>query len=248
MLTHEQLKQLALGSVRWQFTDDPRQSPPWMLELHDNALAALGNPSDDDIVASALPLLHSDDRNDRVAALRVLGWHLDRVDVAEAVLRATHDPVRRVRRIAVQMVPLAHPGATERLLAIATDDGEYHRISASAFARVARRDMSAETVESIRALLDNELYRKKILHVFLMQGAPQGSESLLEDIVRIGAKHEAVAATRLLCGYRLVRLDQGSTDLQRADVDWLFAPGTLTKTNYARFFWSGGRSEVVGDV
>lgn len=238
MLTHEQLKQLALGSVRWHFTDDPAESPPWMLDLHDRALAALGNPPDALIVASALPLLESDDRNDRVAGLRVLGWHLGEPSVADAVLRATYDSVRRVRRVAVRMVPTAHPGAAERLLEVAIDPAEYHRISALAFARVARRDMSAQTVESIRGLLDNESYRKKILYVFLMQGAPAGAEALLDEIVRAGPKHEAVAATRLLCGYRLARIDQGTTDLSRADVDWLFAPGTLTKTNYARFYWS----------
>jgi len=236
VLTHEQLKGLALASVRWNFSEDEPVNPPYMPQAHRLALEALGSPSEDDLVVAGLELLRSDDRNDRVAALRVLGWHLTEPRVAEAVLRATSDPVRRVREIATRMVPVHHPGAAERLLDISTDEHEYHKISRIAFMRVARRDLRPETAESIRELLDAESYRQKILLVFLTQGAPAGAEPLLEHVVQVGSKQEAVAATRVLCGYRVVRIDQGAVDLQSADLDWLFVPCTRTNAKYGRYY------------
>jgi hypothetical protein len=238
MLTDEQLDVLVDASRGYgRFGDDQATSPADFPRVRQLALDALGNPSDDAVVAAALAWLRSDDRNRRVAALRVLAWYRDRANVADALLEATADPARRVRRIAVGLVPVGHPGAVERLLTLATED-EHARIAAVAFLRVARRDLAPETVESIRGLLDSEQYRRKILHVFLTQSTPAGAEPLLEEIVRVGSKREAVASTRALCGYRIVRRDQfPNAGLRPADVDWLFAPGTMARAKYVTYCW-----------
>jgi hypothetical protein len=214
-------------------------SPPHLEGARAHAFEVLGRPTDEEVITSALQLQTCDDRNDRVAALRVLGWYLHDDRVAEAVLRATHDPVRRVREIAMRLLPVRHPGASERLLAIATDDDELHKLSRLAFARLARRDLGPETMESIRDLLDAPRYRSRVLLTFLTQRVPVGADALLEHIVRVGSKQEAVAATRLLCGYLAIRKDNGfwNETLQEADIDWLFTPGTMAKARYVRYYW-----------
>src|SRR5689334_2887861 len=85
VLTTEQLKGLARASVRWVFSDEEPVNPPFMEGVHALALETLGHPSDDDVITPAVQLLTSADRNDRVAALRVLGWYLHDARAAEAV-------------------------------------------------------------------------------------------------------------------------------------------------------------------
>src|SRR5689334_3959037 len=51
-----------------------------------------------------LPFLDSDDRNVRVAALRVLAWSDDRGAV-DGILRGLDDPVKRVREVAAKSTP-----------------------------------------------------------------------------------------------------------------------------------------------
>src|SRR5260370_669158 len=106
MLTDDQLRTLAHASALYGWFDDERAAHPWDERIRDLALAALGRPDADEIVTSAVGAIASADRNLRVAALRVLRWHLGDPRSVGAVTRATRDPARRVRRIAVGLCAL----------------------------------------------------------------------------------------------------------------------------------------------
>ena len=55
-------------------------------------------------------------------------------------------------------------------------------------------------------LLGSDAYRERILMLLLQQRPDDAARDLLRDIVRNGTKAEAIAATRALCGMRVVNL------------------------------------------
>lgn len=56
--------------------------------------------------------------------------------------------------------------------------------------------------------------------------------------MRSGSKEEAIAATRALCGWVLVRSDNAAPpNSEPADINWVFQHGSRTKTKYVRYFW-----------
>jgi HEAT repeat protein len=175
------------------------------------ALDSIGRPDDDTIVSSALRALESDERNLRVAALRILRWHMSDERAADAVLRATHDPARRVRRIAIGMCSMLidRPGVADRLREIVDDPDETTKISAGALAALAGSaavGLPGSGLRSISDLLASDSFRDRVL-MLLLQQRPDGSvRELLHDVVRTGTKAEAIAATRALCGMRIVNL------------------------------------------
>ncbi|HUS62258.1 MAG TPA: HEAT repeat domain-containing protein, partial [Acidimicrobiales bacterium] len=118
----KQLRVLAEASHSYgTFNQEKAQGPEDFGRIRDLALDALGSPSADEIVSCALELLGREDRNLRVAALRVLAWYLDRDDVVEALLHASRDSARRVRTIALSLAPAEHPKVRERLIEVAED-------------------------------------------------------------------------------------------------------------------------------
>ena len=211
MLTDEQLRTLARASTWWGEFEGERATKTFDERIRDLALDALGRPNDETIITSALAALTNDDRNRRVAALRVLRWHLGDDRVADAVLRATHDPARRVRRIAVQLCALLieRPGVAERLRAIVDDPAETNKIGGTALGSIAGSTAVGAPGAAIRTvsdLLGSDAYRERILLLLLQQQLDGAAEQLLREIVRDGSKGEAVAAARALCGFRMTNL------------------------------------------
>lgn len=238
MLTHEQLRNLAQS--RGDVSIEPL-SGSWFAELaaqHRQALEVLGHPADDDVVSSALPLLSDPDRNLRVVALRVLGWYYDRPEVAAAIVQASRDPGRRIRRIALHLLRADRPEGARRLLEMAQDPQEHHRIRTEALVKLARRGQNEETLSGLRSLLEQRTDRGRVLVALLTQAVDPAARELLEHIVEVGSKEEAVAATRALCGFRLVRSDSVAPPSGvPADISWSFTPGSMIKTNYAKYYW-----------
>jgi HEAT repeat protein len=240
MLRLDQLRVLADASRGWgsTFNGEKAQGPEDFNRLREAALESIGRPADDEVVGSAIELLDNDDRNLRVAALRILAAYLDRSDVVAALLVASHDPVRRVRALALSLAPPDHPAVRDRLTDVAQDDDEYHRIRTDALGRLARRPLDPETLEPMRRILDRESDRRRILFTLASRRLDDVAAEVLREIVRSGTKEEAIAATRALCGWVLVRSDNVvPPDSEPADINWVFEQGSRTKTKYVRYYW-----------
>ena len=239
MLTAQQLKVLAQASRRYgSFEGEQAQHPGDFARIRDLALDALGRPTDEDVVAPAIELLSNADRNLRVVALRVLAWYRERADVVEALVAATRDDVRRVRRIAMDLIPADQPTGVERLIEVAEDETEYHRIRSQALFRIAKRPLRPETLEPLRRILGRDRDRRRVLFVLVSRELDEVAREVLRDIVRTGTKEEAVTATRALCGQVLVRSDNVvPPNGEPAEIEWLFDHGSRTKTKYVRYYW-----------
>src|SRR5262245_30673611 len=88
-------------------------------------LKHFGNPTPDEIVEAALEGIKSANRNERVLMLRILKW-LTGEQAIHGILAGLNDPVRRVRKVAIQSSEhfLQFPEVTERLKAIVTSEQE----------------------------------------------------------------------------------------------------------------------------
>jgi hypothetical protein len=211
MLTNDQIKTLSHASAWWAEFNGEQSSKPFDERIRDLALDSMGRPDDETIITSALAALTNDDRNLRVAALRILRWNLGDDRVVDAVLRATHDPARRVKRIAVQLCVLLldRPGVVERLLEIVDDPDETTKIAGTALSSLAASSAvgaPGSTLRTVSDLLGSDAHRERIFLMLLQQPLEETSVKLMRDIVRDGSKGEAVAATRALCGYRMMNL------------------------------------------
>jgi HEAT repeat protein len=211
MLTNEQLKTLARASAWWGEFEGELASKPFDERIRTRALEAMGSPGDETIVTSGLSALAHEDRNMRVAALRVLRWHLGDERVVDGVLQATTDDARRVRRIAVQLCALLvdRPAIAQRLREIVDDPNETAKISGTALGSLAGNALAGapgSAFRSVSDLLVSDRFRERVLLLLLQQRLDDQARDLLQDVVRNGTKAEAVAATRALCGMRIVNL------------------------------------------
>jgi hypothetical protein len=211
MLTNDQIKTLSRASAWWAEFNGEQSSKPFDERIRDLALQALGQPDEETVITSALAALTNDDRNLRVAALRVLRRHLGDERAADAVLRATRDPARRVRRIAVQLCVLLldRPGVVERLLEIVDDPDETTKIAGTALSSLAASSAVGAPGSALRTvsdLLGSDSYRERIFLMLLQQPLDESAEELMREVIRGGSKGEAVAATRALCGFRMTNL------------------------------------------
>jgi hypothetical protein len=121
---------------------------------------------------------------------------------------------------------------------IAQDPQEHHRIRTEALVKLARRGQSQDTLSALRDLLEHRTDRGRVLVALLAQPVDDSARDLLEHIVEVGTKEEAVAATRALCGFRLVRSDSFPPPSGiPVDISWAFTPGSMMKTNYSKFYW-----------
>jgi len=169
--------------------------------------------SDDELVAAGVAGMASDDRNVRVKMLRVLGLLPDGRATA-GVLDALSDPARRVRDVAIKVARPHHlsEAVIERLRAIVDDEDEIDRIRRDAFlllsTSVARDAVPDVAQEAVVALMGSERFRLPLL-IRLCKTSHHNAKSraVLQDFVDHGTKDEAVMATRVLCGYQLVRID-----------------------------------------
>jgi hypothetical protein len=211
MLSNDQLRTLARASTWWARFGDEQSSKPFDERIRDLARESLGSPDDETVITSALAALGSEDRNLRVAALRILRWHLGDARVADAVLQATHDPKRRARRIAVGLCALLvdRPGVAERLRDVVDDPDETNKISGGALFALAGRyaaGLPGSALRTVSDLLSSDEHRERVFMHILTQRPDDSTRDLLRDVVRTGSKAEAVAATRALCGMRIVNL------------------------------------------
>ena len=168
----------------------------------------------DEVVTATLPALASDDRNERVRALRVLALYPDERATA-GVLSALRDPVRRVREVAIKAARPHHVVSAEvvtELRRIAEDERETGRIRRHAFF-VLSSSTTQDAVpdiagEALTGLMDSTRFRQPILlRLCKAPNQTDASRVVLREFVRTGTKDEAVMATRALCGQMLVRVD-----------------------------------------
>jgi HEAT repeats len=186
-------------------------------------LTDLGQPDDRDVVAAAVDGLASDDRNVRVAMLRVLAWYPSE-EAVEGILRGLRDPVRRVREVAAKSSRAftSYPAVAAALRTLVESEPD-ERVRRPAFGALAGDmalpygpDVSFVAFDTLHTLTQADRFRPRVLFAALR--APKLTDdirALLEEIVRVGTKAEAVSATRALCGYRVARIEEFEPGEQR---------------------------------
>ena len=161
----------------------------------------------------ALEAIRSDDRNMRVRALRAT-FAEARPEGAEVILAGLSDSKRRVKEVALKSSKpyLGDRRVVERITAMVEDETEYHRIRDKAlfalgggFPHVNKAGQLPEpAISALRSLAAVDRYRGAVLDQLVRMDLTPDVEALLGEYVRSGTKAEAVAATRALCGYRLI--------------------------------------------
>lgn len=162
---------------------------------------------------AAVEAIRSEDRNVRVAALRIVAAE-GRPGGSVAILAGLGDPKRRVRQVAlVSSRPyLDDPAVASRIREIVEDDRENGRLRMKAMAALGGGYPSPNragaipraALAALESLAATERYRAAVLNRLVAADLTPEVASLLREFVRGGTKDEAVAATRALCGYRLV--------------------------------------------
>ena len=183
-------------------------------------LTEIGNPTQEEIVATALEGLKSEDRNVRVLMLRVLNRQSGE-EAMRGILAGLHDEKRRVKEVALKSCQpfLHHPEIPARLEEMVTDEDEHKKIRAGALHTLTGHGVGARldvlpkvAAASLESLAQNRQFREKILFNLLMLDLSEHVDDLLKDFVKNGSKEEAVMATRALCGYRVVHVDAFAHD------------------------------------
>lgn len=161
----------------------------------------------------ALEAIKSDDRNVRVRALRS-AFNEAKPEGADVVLAGLGDSKRRVKEVALKSSKpyLGDRRIVERITAMVEDPSEYHRIRDKALLALGGGSPSvneagqlpAPAIGALRALAAIDSYRGAVLDRLVRMDLTPEVEALLQEYVRSGTKDEAVAATRGLCGYRLI--------------------------------------------
>jgi hypothetical protein len=186
------------------------ESEPWERRRWLEArLAALG-AEPDAVVAAAAGGMESDDRNDRVKALRLLALYPG-ADATAGVLRGLGDPARRVRKVAMDSACPHHIGSAlivAALHAIIDDEGETTLLRQHAFSALSGGVLQADMDrDALLALMGSERFRLRVLlRLCRLTEQTTDSRAVLHEFVRTGSKEEAVMATRALSGYVAVRL------------------------------------------
>lgn len=161
----------------------------------------------------ALEAIKSQDRNIRVRALRA-AFSEAKPEGAAVILAGLGDRKRRVKEVALKSSKpfLGDSRVVERITAMVTDDTEYHRIRDKAlfalgggFPKVNQAgEIPKAAIDALKTLASVDRYRRAVLGRLVRMDLTPEVEALLKEYVRSGNKDEAVAATRALCGYRLV--------------------------------------------
>ena len=177
-------------------------------------LRDLGGPDGETLAAAALERMTSDDRNIRVAMLRVLAL-ADGPDAIQGILLGLDDDVKRVREVAAKSsVRFAADEQVAGRLERAVRDGDRGssgpalQILAGLHDAPFHDERSPIIVDALRSLAENAKLRPAVLTALVRSDLTEDVRSLLRDIVGRGTKHEAVIATRRLCGYRVARLEE----------------------------------------
>lgn len=161
-------------------------------------------------VAEVLAHLDSDDRNVRVAALRVLAF-CDDPRAVDGILRGLDDPMKRVREVAAKSSPrfLHDQRVVDRLLlAVERDETGSARPAVEILGGMFHSPFGLFSVEPIAsalaALVEVPQHRRNVLLALLRaRTLTDDVRALLQSLVRDGSKEEAVFATRRLDGFRI---------------------------------------------
>jgi HEAT repeat protein len=186
-------------------------------------LAELGQPGDREVVAAAIGGLASDDRNERVAMLRVLAWYPSD-EAADGIVRGLRDPVRRVREVAAKSSRAftRYPAVAAALRTLVESEPD-ERVRRPAFGALAGDtplpygpNVSLIAFDMLHSLTQVDRFRPRVLFAALRATElTDDIRALLEEIVRVGTKDEAVSATRALCGFRVARIEEFEPSEQR---------------------------------
>src|SRR6185503_1778117 len=157
--------------------------------------------------------IKSQDRNTRVRALRA-AFAEPKPEGADVILAGLGDTKRRVKEVALKSSKpfLGDPRVVERITTMVTDETEYHRIRDKALFALGggfphvndAGQLPKAAMDALRSLAAVDKYRGDVLRRLVRMSITPEVEALLNEYVRSGNKEEAVAATRALCGYRLV--------------------------------------------
>jgi HEAT repeat protein len=181
-------------------------------------------------VADVLSHLDSDDRNVRVAALRVLAF-CDDARAADGILRGLDDPMKRVREVAAKSSPrfLRDQRVVDRLRsAVERDETGSARPAVEVLGGMFHSPFGLAAVEpvasALAALVELPKHRRQVLLALLRaRTLTDEVRALLQSFVRDGSKDEAVYATRRLDGFRVAHDAEliGDTEARRnADRAW----------------------------
>ena len=161
----------------------------------------------------ALEAIKSEDRNVRVRALRVVFADAT-PEGADVILAGLGDSKRRVKEVALKSSKpfLGDRRIVERISALITDESQTQRVRRAAMQALGggfpRVNNAGEVPEAAIAALESlaavDRFRGAVLGRLVRMDLTPAVEALLNEYVRSGSKDEAVAATRALCGYRLV--------------------------------------------
>lgn len=178
--------------------------------------------------AEVVPHLESDDRNIRVAALRVLAFS-DGSDAAAGILRGLDDPVKRVREVAAKSSArfVGDERVVARLVqAIENDEpgssGSALQVLGGIYGSPHGLNQVEPVARAMATLAHLPRHRQAVLIALLRaRTLDEGTSAVLRDFVANGTKDEAVAATRRLCGYRVERREVLTEDVrQTAERAW----------------------------
>ena len=207
--------------------------------LRPKAMSRLGNPSSQQLVETALTGFKHEDRNVRVQMVRLLGRHPG-ARAAEGILAALGDPSRRVRKLANQLsVRFAEYSEIEaRLHQIMEDEEEvhwirsFHALSVGEFK--AKLAGSTDAAKAFFSDLPNlSKYRQQAMEILVrLDPLTREATAVLKHVVANGTREEAVAATRALCGFKVISLGEISDLQQRKQV-----ARTCEPARGRTFFW-----------
>ena len=181
-------------------------------------------------VEEVLPHLGSEDRNVRVAALRVLAFS-DESAAVDGILRGLDDPVKRVREVAAKSAPgfVSDPRVVARLrLAVEREETGSARPAMQVLCGTYHSPYGLFAIEpvpgALAALAEHPRYRwQALLALLRARSLTPELTAMLRTFVRDGSKDEAVFATRRLDGFRVAHDIEliGDTEVRRnADRAW----------------------------
>ena len=183
---------------------------------------------DEELIPSALEFLDHEDRNVRVAALRVLARG-DDPSAVEGLLRGLEDPVKRVREVAAKSSArfVGNQRIADRLIqAVERDEsgssGPALQILSGVYGSPFGVSARVPVAQAVRWLQYTTKYRQFALSALLCSPVLTDEiAELLREVVSHGSKEEAVAATRRLCGFRVAHHGEIDDETRRgADRAW----------------------------
>jgi HEAT repeat protein len=189
-------------------------------------LAALGDPADELIVASALSGLRDGDRNLRVLMLRVLAFHSG-PQAMSGILSGLGDEERRVREVALKSSAnyLSYVQISERMAELATDKSEKTKIRHLALDSLAGLvggnpavKLPANAARALAKLAEERAMRMPVLQRLVRLDMTNEVEAMLRSFSAGSDETEVQLATKALAGYRAVNLGQFQDEATRKEI------------------------------